>query len=93
MSIDTTIVYAKGLAGRVKAIVAVAVPVVTAVEAAVTDNHITSDEWTAIGIAVVGAIGVYFAPNKGASVPVAPVLPLVTPGPDGMQPLDEPPAP
>lgn len=62
------IVYAKNLFGKAKALVALAIPVAQIVQAAVTDNEITSNEWTKIAIAVVGAIGVYFTPNQGGNL-------------------------
>lgn len=50
---------------RAKAIVAVLIPVAQLIDAAVSDGDITGDEWQKIAIAVVGAIFVYFVPNKG----------------------------
>lgn len=77
LNLESRIVYAKGLAGRLKAVAAAAIPVVTVIESAVTDNNITPDEWKAIGVAVVGAVVVYFTPNKGANMPAI-VTPIVT---------------
>jgi peptidoglycan/LPS O-acetylase OafA/YrhL len=47
-----------------KAIVAVLVAVVVAVQAALTDGEITTDEWKAIAGAFVAAVLVYLVPNK-----------------------------
>jgi hypothetical protein len=48
-----------------KAIGAALVPVYLVIEAATTDGTITGDEWHKIIAAVVGAVIVYFVPNKG----------------------------
>jgi peptidoglycan/LPS O-acetylase OafA/YrhL len=47
-----------------KAIVAVLVAGVVALQAALTDGTVTDDEWKAIAAAVVTAVLVYFVPNK-----------------------------
>lgn len=46
--------------------VAAGIAGLTAVAAAITDDHITNAEWVAIGLAVLGAIGVYVVPNRPA---------------------------
>ena len=47
-----------------KAIVAFLIPVFSVVQAAITDNTITSAEWTEIVVALVLAAGVWAVPNK-----------------------------
>jgi hypothetical protein len=49
-----------------KAIVAVLVAAVVALQAALTDGDITSDEWKAIIGAAITAVLVYLVPNKPA---------------------------
>lgn len=49
--------YAKGL-------VAAAVVVVTAVQAALTDGDISTEEWRSILVTAVGAVLVVLVPNK-----------------------------
>jgi len=51
--------YAKG-------IVAVVGAGVFALQAALTDSTVTSNEWVGIGVAVLTAVGVYLFPNKAA---------------------------
>jgi hypothetical protein len=46
-----------------KALVAALAPVVIAVQAAVTDDMVTQDEWVKIGVAVVAAAMVWLVPN------------------------------
>lgn len=50
-----------------KAIVAGVGAVALVVQSALTDNTITDAEWTAIGIAVLTAIGVFGKANKPAT--------------------------
>lgn len=45
-----------------KVAVAVLVAGSVALQAALSDNAVTPDEWLRIGIACLGALGVYFAP-------------------------------
>lgn len=47
-----------------KAIVAALVPILLAVQAALSDNAITQSEWVAILLAALGAVGVWAAPNR-----------------------------
>ncbi len=47
-----------------KGVIAGTVPVVLAVQAAVTDSRIEPTEWIPIGIAVLAALGVVRVPNK-----------------------------
>jgi peptidoglycan/LPS O-acetylase OafA/YrhL len=49
-----------------KAIIAVVVAGVVALQAALTDSEVTTDEWKAIIAAVVTAALVYLVPNKPA---------------------------
>jgi hypothetical protein len=58
-------IQAAALWSKAKALVAALVPVATVVNAVVTDNEVTGSEWVQIGIALVGALGVYLVPNKG----------------------------
>lgn len=44
--------------------VAVIAAAVLAAQAALVDGIVTSDEWAAIGIATLAALGVYVAPNR-----------------------------
>jgi len=44
--------------------VAAAMAGLTALAAAITDDHVTNAEWIAIGLAVLGALGVWAVPNK-----------------------------
>jgi len=50
-----------------KSIVAIAVAVLTAVGAAITDGTVTDDEKKAIAAAFLTAVLVYFVPNKPAA--------------------------
>ena len=52
--------YAKGL-------IAAAVVVVTALQAALTDGNVTTEEWRSIVITAVGAVLVVLVPNKQAA--------------------------
>ena len=47
-----------------KVAVAVAIALLTALQAAITDSTVTGNEWLTIGLAVVTALGVYLVPNK-----------------------------
>ncbi len=47
-----------------KGIVAVVGAGVFALQAAITDNVVTGNEWVGIGVAVLTAVGVYLFPNK-----------------------------
>jgi hypothetical protein len=49
-----------------KFFVAAGIAGLTALAAATTDDHITNSEWVAVGLAVLGAVGVYVVPNKPA---------------------------
>jgi hypothetical protein len=62
-----------------KAIIAAATPVFLAVQAAVTDDHVSSEEVVAISVAVLVALGVLAkrnapAPDQPGNVPVQPGL-------------------
>lgn len=46
-----------------KFIVALLIPIAQTIQAAVTDDVITQNEWVKIAIAVVGAVGVWAVPN------------------------------
>jgi len=46
-----------------KGIIAALVPVVLVIQAAITDGTITKEEWAAIAVAAVGAIGVVLKAN------------------------------
>jgi hypothetical protein len=61
-----------------KAIIASATPVFLAVQAAVTDDHVSSEEVVAISVAVLVALGVLAKGNAPApeDPPVGPVGPL-----------------
>lgn len=37
-----------------------------ALGAALSDDHVTTAEWVTIGLAAVGALGVYLVPNRPA---------------------------
>lgn len=50
-----------------KFLVAAGVAGLTALAAAITDDHVTNAEWIAIGLAGLGALGVYLVPNKPES--------------------------
>lgn len=50
-----------------KAIIAVIVAGVVALQAALTDGEVTTDEWKAIIAAVVTAVLVYLVPNRVAA--------------------------
>jgi hypothetical protein len=50
-----------------KTVVAAVVAGGTAVGAAITDSTITGNEWVAIGLAVLTALGVYAVPNASKS--------------------------
>jgi hypothetical protein len=47
-----------------KFLVALAIPVAQTVQAALTDDTITSNEWTKIGMALAGALLVWLVPNS-----------------------------
>ena len=47
-----------------KTAVAVLVAGLTSLQAAISDDRVTNNEWVIIALAVVGAIGVYAAPNS-----------------------------
>jgi hypothetical protein len=47
-----------------KFLVAAAIAGLTALASALTDDHVTNGEWVVIGLAALGALGVYFVPNK-----------------------------
>jgi hypothetical protein len=49
-----------------KFIVAAAVAGLTALAAALTDDTVTNAEWVTIGLATLGAVGVFFVPNRPA---------------------------
>lgn len=51
-----------------KFIVAAGVAGLTVLASAITDDKVTSSEWVAIALAVLGAIGVYVIPNKPGDV-------------------------
>jgi hypothetical protein len=63
-----------GWLSRAKGIVAAIAPVFALVEAAVTDNTITANEWYQIVGALIIAAGVYFVPNKGYVNPLNPAV-------------------
>ena len=67
-----------------KFIVALLIPVAQVIQAAVTDDVITPNEWVKVAIAVVGAVGVWAVPNArpvtsrqdlAGRVPTRPVRP------------------
>lgn len=47
-----------------KFIVAALATVAVALQSAITDGAITRAEWVAVGVAALGAVGVYLVPNK-----------------------------
>jgi len=47
-----------------KAIVAVLIAALTALQAALTDDRVTNNEWIIIALAVVGAVSVFAVPNR-----------------------------
>lgn len=47
-----------------KTLVAVLIAGLTALTSAITDNRVTNAEWIMIGLAALGALGVYLVPNK-----------------------------
>ena len=47
-----------------KFIVALLIPIAQVIQAAITDDVITQNEWIKIAIAVVGAVGVWAVPNR-----------------------------
>jgi multidrug transporter EmrE-like cation transporter len=47
-----------------KFFVAAGIAGLTVLAAALTDDHVTNAEWIAIGLAVLGALGVWAVPNK-----------------------------
>ena len=49
-----------------KVAVAVGVTGLIALQAALSDNTVTPDEWVHIGVACLGVLGVYFAPYEPA---------------------------
>ncbi len=51
------------MSAYLKAIVAVVIAGLTALQAAISDSDVTQNEWVLIALAVVGAIGVYAIPN------------------------------
>lgn len=50
--------------GYLKALVAALTAGGVALQAALTDDAVTSTEWVTIGLAVVGAVAVLLVPNK-----------------------------
>ena len=46
-----------------KTAVAVLVAALTALQAAISDGHVTNNEWIIIALAAIGAAGVYAIPN------------------------------
>lgn len=54
-----------------KFIVAAVIAGGVALQAALTDGHVTNAEWLTIGIAVLGALGVWAIPNAPAVNPPA----------------------
>lgn len=50
----------------VSAVVAVAIAGLTALQSAYGDGVMTAQEWITVGLAVVGALGVWLVPNKPA---------------------------
>lgn len=66
-----------GTMGRyAKTIVAVLVAGLTAATTALSDDQITRPEWVVIGLAALGAIGVFAVPNKTGVTPPEPVPPM-----------------
>ena len=49
-----------------KFVVAAVTAGLVALGAAMTDNTVTPAEWVTIGLSCLGAIGVYFVPNRPA---------------------------
>jgi hypothetical protein len=47
-----------------KTVVAVLIAGLTVAASAITDDTITSAEWVQVGLACLGALGVYLVPNK-----------------------------
>ena len=47
-----------------KFLVAAGIAGLTALAAAITDDHISNAEWVTVGLAVLGAVGVYVVPNR-----------------------------
>ena len=52
-----------------KAAVAVLTAALIAVQTALTDGQVTSSEWVTIGLAALGALGVYLIPNASPEPP------------------------
>lgn len=61
-----------------KTVVAVLTAGLLALQLALTDGGMTTEEWVAVAIAVVGALGVYAIPNR--SDEVRPDLSVQDPG-------------
>jgi hypothetical protein len=57
------------MAAYAKTIVAVVLGALYALQAALSDNHVTNTEWVAIAVAALTAIGVFVTPNKPTSAP------------------------
>lgn len=49
-----------------KFFVAAGIAGLTALAAAITDDHVSNAEWVTIGLAVLGAVGVWAVPNRPA---------------------------
>ena len=47
-----------------KAIVAVLIAALTSIQTAMSEGPMTTQKWVTVGLAVVGAIGVYLVPNR-----------------------------
>jgi len=47
-----------------KSIIATAVAALTALQAAISDERVTNNEWIIIALAALGAAGVYLVPNS-----------------------------
>jgi hypothetical protein len=60
---STTIGWRLRLRGIAKFLVALSIPVGQTIQAAYTDDMITSNEWTKIAIAAMGAALVWLVPN------------------------------
>lgn len=54
------------MAKYAKTIVAALTAALVALGAALTDDTVTTAEWVTIGLAAVGALGVFLVPNKPA---------------------------
>jgi hypothetical protein len=62
------------LGSYAKTIVAAVLAAAYALQAALTDDVVTTSEWVGIGLAVLTVFGVYVVPNARVSDPPAPRL-------------------